>query len=495
MSLSAPALRRYITGGETNTVELKVAVPRPAELAERMCGMANARGGLIIIGIEDGSLAVIGVPAHRMALTRDMILRAARMIDPPLVLDPPEPEVYELDSKQVVVATIPPSKGPVYQASGVFWMRRGTHTVPLRYPEMLELAHDRGLQDWELQPATQLTMQDIDRDRVEAYLRQRSARGIRSGRFPDMQQVLLGMNCAKILPNGRVVPTYAGLLFFGYEPQLYLVQSEVVCVLYRDALGIGGYADRKVITGPIQKLIDETEGFLNQHVPVGARIEGWRRVDLPEYPLEALREAVVNAVVHRDYSRRGESIRVFYYADRIEIHSPGLLLPGITVEQMQQGDVTSRLRNPIIAGLLRDIPGYMERIGSGVRLMLHETEAMGLPPPQFQERDEFIVTFRKVPDQEKTPPLVASPVGTLWEHEPQSTEDLPERASEPLLEQERRVKQAMQYLQTHGTITNGIYRQLTDVSEATARRDLEELVGKGVLRASGKTRGRQYRLP
>ena len=146
-TLTDATLRRAIADGETSTVELKKAVPRPGELAERMCGMANAQGGLIIIGVEDSSLEVVGVPDSRMALTRDMVLRAARQIDPPLPLDPAEPEVYVLDGKRVVVATIPPSRGPVYQASGVFWIRRGTHTVPLSASEMLELANDRGLQD------------------------------------------------------------------------------------------------------------------------------------------------------------------------------------------------------------------------------------------------------------------------------------------------------------------------------------------------------------
>src|ERR1700731_2886533 len=103
----------------------------------------------------------------------------------------------------------------------------------------------------------------------------------------------------------------------------------------------------------------EAEIFLNKHMTVGAKIERWKRIDLPDYPIEALREAIVNAVIHRDYSRRGEGIRVFYYADRVEIHSPGLLLPGITVEQMRRGEVTSKLRIPILANLLRDIPGYM----------------------------------------------------------------------------------------------------------------------------------------
>ncbi len=94
---------------------------------------------------------------------------------------------------------------------------------------------------------------------------------------------------------------------------------------------------------------------------MGARVEGWKRIDIPEYSLEVLREAVINAVMHRDYSKRGESIRVLYYPDRVEVHSPGLLLPGITVEHMERGEVQSKLRNPILAGLLRDIPGYMER--------------------------------------------------------------------------------------------------------------------------------------
>lgn len=488
-TLTEAALRRSIAAGETTTVELKKAVPRPGELAERMCGMANAQGGLIIIGVEDSSLKIVGVPDARMTLTHDMVLRAARQIDPPLLLDPAEPEVYRLDGKKVVVASIPPSRGPLYQASGVCWVRRGTHTIPLSVPEMLELANDRGLQDWELQPARDATMEDIDLARVEAYVGQRSTLSRQRGRLDDIEQTLIGLKCARRIQK-KIVPTNAGILFFGRDPQRHIIQSEVVCVLYRDALGVGGYVDRKIITGTVQEQIDETEVFLNKHMNVGAKIEGWKRIDLPDYPIEALREAVVNAVIHRDYSRRGESIRVFYYADRIEIHSPGLLLPGITVEQMRRGEVTSKLRNPILANLLRDVPGYMERVGSGIRLMLNETRRMGLPPPQFREMSEFVVTFLKAPVAATAAP---SPEETLWGSEERQQNVLVELP--PLLEQEQRMQQAMQYVREHGTITNTLYRDLTGISEATARRDLEALVERGTLRGIGKTRGRQYRLP
>lgn len=492
-TLTEAALRRAIAAGETTTVELKKAVPRPGELAERMCGMANAQGGLIIIGIEDSSLKIVGVPDGRMTLTHDMVLRAARQIDPPLLLDPIEPEVYRLDGKKIVVATIPPSRGPLYQASGVCWIRRGTHTIPLSVPEMLELANDRGLQDWELQPARDATMEDIDPARVGAYLSQRSTLSRLHSRLDDIEQTLIGLKCARRVQE-KTVPTNAGILFFGHDPQQHIIQSEVVCVLYRDALGVGGYVDRKIITGTVQEQIDETEMFLNQHMPVGARIEGWKRIDLPDYPIEALREAVVNAVIHRDYSRRGESIRVFYYADRIEIHSPGLLLPGITVEQMRRGEVTSKLRNPVLANLLRDIPGYMERVGSGIRLMLNETRRMGLPPPQFREMSEFVVTFLKAPAVTAEAP---SSEETLWGSETFSEEGQQDTPTGTLqsLEQEQRMQQAMQYVREHGMITNTLYRGLTGISEATARRDLEALVTRGTLRGTGKTRGRQYRLP
>ncbi len=106
-TLSESALRRLIAGGETATVELKVASPRPVEMAERLCGMANARGGVVIIGVEDAERRIVGVPNERLALTKDVILRATRqIIKPALILDPPEPEVSLIDGTQLVVGVI-----------------------------------------------------------------------------------------------------------------------------------------------------------------------------------------------------------------------------------------------------------------------------------------------------------------------------------------------------------------------------------------------------
>jgi predicted HTH transcriptional regulator len=106
-------------------VELKVAAPRPVEMAERLGAMANAQGGGVILGVQDTKHKGVGVPDERMAMTVETILRAARQtIKPVLVLDPAEPQVSVLDGKQVVVATVPASRGPSYQSGGLCWVRR-----------------------------------------------------------------------------------------------------------------------------------------------------------------------------------------------------------------------------------------------------------------------------------------------------------------------------------------------------------------------------------
>jgi predicted HTH transcriptional regulator len=181
---------------------------------------------------------------------------------------------------------------------------------------------------------------------------------------------------------------------------------------------------------------------------------------------------------------------VFYYTDRVEVRSPGLLLPGVTVEQMEKGVVQSKLRNPVLANLLRDVPGYMERIGSGVKFMLDETKRMGLPAPDFREVGEFVVTFRRSPAlaaPQPQPPYRE----TLWgEDERRATpvENLPD-------EQETRLVKAVQYVNEHGFITNSIYRKLTRVSDRTASRDLEILVERGRLKSVGSKGARRYTLP
>ena len=134
--MDAKSLEALIHGGETPTVEFKVAAPRPADLAERICGFANALGGFIIIGVTDKTWQVVGV--KNVSDTIDVILQAARLCKPLVHFDPRQPQIVELEDKELVIAHIPPNNGTLYQAGGVCWIRRGTYTVPLTVTEIEE---------------------------------------------------------------------------------------------------------------------------------------------------------------------------------------------------------------------------------------------------------------------------------------------------------------------------------------------------------------------
>jgi predicted HTH transcriptional regulator len=248
--------------------------------------------------------------------------------------------------------------------------------------------------------------------------------------------------------------------------------------------------------GSVSQQIDQAEAFFKQYVPVAGYMEGFHRRDEPDYPLDALREAVVNAVVHRDYSLRGEAVRIFYYSDRIEIHNPGLLLPGVTLPELQQGKVRSRLRNPIIGTVLRDLPGgYMERVGSGINYMLDQMRKLGRPEPQFREQGEIIVIFLNTPLSTKDFPHTAPALSeqSVVGHTEERDLLLPGKGQDSIKVERQQL--ALRYIHEHGSITNKVYRAITGASENTALRDLDELVERGSLRAVGKRRARHYKLP
>jgi ATP-dependent DNA helicase RecG len=463
--MNEETVRQLIADGESGTVEFKLNAPRPTELAERMCGMVNTRaGGVIVFGVGDENRSIVGV--NQVSDAIDTILRAARIVKPPVTLSDESISTWSLDGHPVVTVEIPANDGKLYQCNGACLVRRGTFTVPLSIEEIWAYLNATGTTRWELGACDETTLDDLDMDAVERYLAYRAEQSRQRRRYVVPADLLLGLRAAvRNVQQNAVQPTNAGILMFGFDPQLHLPQSEVVCVKYADALGVGSYIDRKNFRGAFPSLIDQASGFLRQYIRVGATIRGFKREDEPEYPYEALREAVVNAIVHRDYGRVGETVRVFMYADRVEVRSPGGLMPGITIDDLLNLRVTSIPRNPVLAGFLRDVPGYMERIGSGIRFMMSEMRALGLPEPEFIEHQDFTVTFRN---------------GVT---ESQSA-DLSERQ-----------QLGLQIVRERGSISTGEYCAATGVAESTGLRDLQELVIKGLLVARGKKRGSRYFLP
>ena len=320
---------------------------------------------------------------------------------------------------------------------------------------------------WELDICPHATFDDLDPVLIKRYVQLRDERSQRKLQSTSLDDIFTGLKCVAYDTQTNVLrPTHVGMLLFGHNPQFHIPQSEIVCVRYDDALGAGAYRNRKILNGTLTEMIDQAADFVRQSMLMGAEIIGFKRVDLPEYPLEALREAIVNAVTHRDYSRTGEAIRVFFYTDRIEVHSPGLLPSGLTVEDIVQLRAPSRPRNPLIAQFLRDIPGYVERIGMGIRLMVREMHLLGLPDPEFIEQHEFVVIFRNG----RTPEALSSPFNP-------------------------RQVLGLQLIQQHGSISSRDYITATGVSESTALRELREMIDRGAIVVRGKTRSARYYIP
>ncbi len=509
--MDTEALETLIQNGETQMVEFKIAPPRIVEMAERLCGFANSiTGGMVIIGVADKTWDIVGVKSASDAC--DNILQSARKCKPPVPLNSAHPQVVEINGKKLVIAQVLPNNGTLYQAGGAYWLRRGTQTSAMETAELVRFVYQKGIIDWETQPITRATIDDLNLDKVSEYQEYRAATNRRPSRLSDPVELLIKLNCAVLLEGGIhsdkpiVRPTNAGLLLFGHAPEDFLTQAEIVATFYQDSSGVRRYTDRKILAGTVAEQIDQAGEFLQRWTPVSAHVDGFRRIDEPALPVEALREAVINAVVHRDYSLAGTAVRIFYYPDRVEIYNPGLLLPGISIEQLQQGIAASKPRNPIISGILRDLPGgYMERVGSGIRFMINQMRTYGLPDPQFKEQDEFVVTFLRADENENESDTGNKPYGVqselpLYIQSANPSTPLREATPKRLLPTSealsdgpaQRQALALQYVRENGFITHKQYRVLTGASETTAIRDLDALVARNALRKVGKGPSRRY---
>jgi ATP-dependent DNA helicase RecG len=272
-----------------------------------------------------------------------------------------------------------------------------------------------------------------------------------------------------------VVPTVAGLLLFGMCAQVRLPQATVKCAYFYGQHQGADLRDRADAVGPLPRLIDEAAAFVARNRRLVPRMQGIRRVDVPEYPDYSVREAIANAVAHRDRSLEGAKVRLFMFDDRMEIWSPGKRPAPMTLERLGYDQFS---RNRVIARVLLEF-GYIEEVGLGIRRMREEMARLGLAEPTFREDGfSFVITFRSVAPREGTRASV-DPFHALLERG-----EISERQYRGLL-----------YTAEHGTIARRAYVQVTGGSERTAARDFAALVDKGLLEvAGGRGRSMAYRL-
>lgn len=231
----------------------------------------------------------------------------------------------------------------------------------------------------------ELPMPDLSEDDLDIDAARRAFAGIR-----DLDsQTLLTLKLLK-KDQGKLSPTKGGMLLFGRNRNFHFPDAWVQCGRFvgRDKSAIFDHIE---LDEPLAQAVDAIMLFLKKHAMRGADFSEVRRKDVWSIPLEPLREVVINALVHADYSQRGAPIRVAFFDDRIEVENPGILLPGLTYEDMRNG--ISKIRNPVIARVFRELK-LIEQWGSGIPRIFRETADLGFPEPQIMElgmRMRFVV--------------------------------------------------------------------------------------------------------
>jgi len=398
---------------------------------------------------------------------------AALLVDPPLVL--PIPAVKEIDRTRVVQITIPAGLPNVYSLEGRYLGREGTQTNPLPARRLRHLLVERGIVQFEAQPVPNTTLEDIDLQSVADYL---ETSGLSMN--GPLEEILLRRGCL-CWENGRrrgdpskppLRPTYAGLLLFGYHPQQWLPNATILAARFS---GIA-FADRyikKDIRGTLPDQLRQAETFVRENLRTVVRLVGLAHQETLEYPFEAVRELLVNAVAHRDYNQQGDTIHLNIFTDRIEVQSPGSLPGPVTLENLLEARFS---RNAVIVQVLSDL-GFVERLGYGLDRVVTVMHQNGLRPPRFEE---LAGSFR---------------VTLFSESVTQPAASLSDLTSYTDLDLNPRQEMALGHLSRHRRITNHDYQELCpDVHPETLRRDLADLVSRDILIKVGDKRATYYIL-
>ncbi|MFH0800196.1 MAG: ATP-binding protein [Pseudomonadota bacterium] len=362
--------------GESTTLEFKEGLS--SSFARELVGMANTIGGKVLLGVRDDG-AVLG-------LTDSNALRA-RVQDIARNCDPPVEVVVELVGRVLVVHVHESNAKPVQCSDGFFW-RQGAATQKLSRDEVRNFFHAEGAIHFDLSPCPRFRYpEDFDREKYAAWL---ELSGI-SGR-PSTEDVLVNIEAAE-RTGGKLLFRNAGVLFFAKNVRHFFNHAYVTCLLAKGTDKVR-VLDRKDFDGGIVADIQDSMRFIERNTRTAWRIEGLRREDIPEYPMKALREAITNAVMHRDWFVDGANVFVEIYTDRIEISSPGGLPKGMKLSDLGRKSIR---RNALIADLLHRIE-FIEKAGTGIKRIRDEAHEQGCPEPVFEVDGFFTSIFRPNPE-------------------------------------------------------------------------------------------------
>ena len=419
---------------------------------EDLAAFANTKGGTLLVGIrEDGE--IVGSAADDREIQRIANLIASRLGITPTI------RVAEMEGLPVLEIRVEPVRGLV-SYGGRYLRRVGSTNRDFAQDELARHLLERSGRSWDGLPSD-WTLDDVDPEALVHFAR------LSQPKLPhlDPEKPEPTLQNLELLSGGKL--KNAGVLLFGKRPQRLFPQAQVRIGIFRGT----EILDSHDFTGTLWEQLDGTMERFRQVLRVrfdirveDASLEGLQHKEVWEYPLEALREALINALIHRDYTVPAD-IQIQIHEDRLEVWNAGELPPPLTPEDLR-GPHRSVLRNPLIAQAFY-FAGLVERWGTGTTRIIELCRRQDLPEPEFRnEQGGFLVTFAKDP------------------YTPKRLRDLGLN--------ERQI-QAVLYVRDRGSISNKEYQQLTGVKERMATVELGDLVDKGVLVRIGTTgRGTRY---
>ena len=394
MAYSDEEVSRQLRLGEDSSWEFKAIDfaddrpkgPRPDDWADEIAAFANAKGGVLVCGVSDDG-DVQGMSREQMdALERLIAEVCTDSIRPPIRVNIFRKETS--DRKPFLLVEVPEGYAQ-HESPGGSFRRVGSTKRKMASDERLRLAQGRGQARFlwfDKQTVDETGFGTLDEALWKPLL---SAEGAADPEIALEKMGLLAMD-----ENGTVRATVAGVLLCSSSPEQWLPNACITATRYRGGDRASGQLDSQTICGPLNKQIVQALAFAVRNMRIAARKEPARQ-NLPQYSEKAMFEALVNAVVHRDYSIRGSRIRLSMFEDRLELCSPGSLPNSLTVESMGARQST---RNEVLTSVLSrmNVVGnegvgrqfFMERRGDGVPIIRRETQELCGFPPDFRLIDE-----------------------------------------------------------------------------------------------------------
>jgi ATP-dependent DNA helicase RecG len=447
MSKSTPI--KKLNFNESETVEFKTSLSEIDQILETVSAFSNTNGGVIYIGVTDNG-TISGVTIGKGTL--EVLANEIKLNTDPRVF--PNIETDEIESQTIIKVSVQeyPIK-PVWSKEKVF-LRVGKTNQRASAEKIREMIAKNTPFHWDRQVLTEHNLSDISEEDVKSFIHLSNEE--RNSILETGRNIKSQLDRLNLLHNDKL--TNAAILLFGKTPQTIYPRSIVKCAKFTGNEAID-FIDMQDIKGTLISLVPEVLNFIRKHINVSINISGKaQREEIWEYPKEALREAVINAICHRNYEDTG-NVQIRIFDNRLEIWNPGTLPEGITIDSLKV-DHRSRPRNELIARCFYLIK-YIEQWGTGTNRIINSCKEAGLQEPLFEVKDnDFIVTFYRGTERAKVA-------------------DMPFKLNDTQ-------KKLIRYIQKHKKAKTSDLQKHLDISIQLVRRYLSDL--SSILIWSGKTK-------